>query len=1026
VAQREELRLDVKVEGEQDVKKLSSDIEDLFSKVDKLAGRPRELILTSKFGQIEGEIADLVIKLDQLDAADPEVEVTIARLNELQGDLDQVIGKIREVDGTKAVVQVTADTSQAEGSMARARGEIDKIPRSAGGANSALANMYGNVAGEAGAVFGAIGPVNVAIGQMAEYAADARFEGEKLGSALGSMAKIVGPVALLSGALALVQKYMGEAGAEAAAQEERVKAFADALEEVGASGDVATTALQNLAKAVPAESASTMEKVGEAARLLGEDLVGLLTLQEGQANFDSINEGIAAFTEMGESMVTLNPLITGSKESLDAYIASLEFLPGAEGRSAAAGALLTQLWQANADATEAAANNAEFFRREAFDINQALKEQADTLALQDQLWNAVVQDLQDGKLETDNAIDAYNQLQQMLGLTNEAMDELAAKKVTEFADSRVIKQVNQLADDLSAFPAKALPASDAVKQVGVEIATLGEKSVKAGEDTVGVVDGLVDMVKAAIDAREAVQDLSRDVDGATADMNTAASRADAFSAALERIETPSALTQGLEVAGFVDDLNALGDAVREVDFDEVNILPPGDDWQAWLNMPDEAQGVLSALSTFRDDIDSEMSQAFAAGGEPAVREWAANTRQAVVDELHAAGVESDTVVQQILHALGLLDTDVTATVNIAVDEQKLQVLQDIASGRAFASQDRKLAFDIAIANQDPATALRILNQDISEVEGKEIVFTVNADTGQLQTELSNIAPPPPVPITGDTSAIPGQVTGAIAAAGTPLVPIAVDASTVPEAVTGAVAAVGTPLVPVGTDTDTTEAANALLDETSQIRRADIVARALTSRASTELDDLADPRAATVTAVSAGVAAVETVLDNLARNRQADILPVVHPQSADNSLTLLARDRIADIFAMLHGDAWAESVLNNVARDRTADIFVTTHNTTVATPTGGGGGGGAGAGTLAAPMAAPMSLGVDEPGIEPLAAPVPLAVSSPSLVAVGAAGTTVTNNMSVTVQAAVIGNRHEVERAVAKALRGYTRLNGSRN
>jgi hypothetical protein len=52
--------------------------------------------------------------------------------------------------------------------------------------------------------------------------------------------------------------------------------------------------------------------------------------------------------------------------------------------------------------------------------------------------------------------------------------------------------------------------------------------------------------------------------------------------------------------------------------------------------------------------------------------------------------------------------------------------------------------------------------------------------------------------------------------------------------------------------------------------------------------------------------------------------------------------------------------------------------------------------------------------------------SSSLVLAAPTSPAVTNTFNVSVNAAVIGNRFEVQRAVTKALRGYARLNGSRN
>jgi hypothetical protein len=826
MAKSEELRLNVRVDGEDDVKQLSGDIEDLFSKVDKLTAHPAELLLTSKFGKVQGEIADLVLKLDDLDASDPEVEVTIARLNQLQGDLDAVVGKIKEVDSLKAEPTVTVDTSQVQSSMGRVRGEIDKIPRSAGGANSALANMYGNVAGEAGNVFGAIGPVNVAIGQMAEYAADARFEGEKLGSALGSMAKIVGPVALLSGALALVQKYMGEAGAEAAAQQERVKAFADALKEVGEDGDVAATALQSLAEAVPEETVGTWEKAGIALGNLSEDVTNLLTLREGENTFDTVNEGIANLLEMGETFRTIEPLITGSKENLDAYIESLEDLPAAEGRAAATGEFLTQLWQANADATENAGNNAEFFARSAAQINEALEGQTEQLSLQDTLWGAVIRDLQDGTIDTRSARDAYNQLQQMLHLTNEKMDELAQQKVEEFLDTRVVKE---MAEDLETVTTKALPVSDAVKQAGIEIATLGDKAGASGKETEGFTENIVGIVGAAIDAAAAVADLSDAVTRAGTVVNGTDFRAGAIGAAFDQLDELSDLDSAEQLTNIADAFAAVDQAARDYAGTIVGVDLVPDSWDDVRNMPEDLKGITDAIGTFRDAAQVQLAEAFEFGGPEGMRRAAADMRAQFEGPFKAMMARNGATIQeqndawnQFMADVGIGEREVTLAIDIAIDQQKLQVLKDIASGAGLEG-DRLLAFDIAIANQDPETALRILNEQLAGI-GKEVVITVDPDTGAVVTELHDIT----------HATYEAKVTA----------------------------------VPV--DTDKTKGA---IDTVAAPRNAPITASVEARVAQIILALLAAPRDAPVTA-EAHTSQAEQDLDYLARTRYPHIIPIV--------------------------------------------------------------------------------------------------------------------------------------------------------
>ena len=163
--------------------------------------------------------------------------------------------------------------------------------------------------------------------------------------------------------------------------------------------------------------------------------------------------------------------------------------------------------------------------------------------------------------------------------------------------------------------------------------------------------------------------------------------------------------------------------------------------------------------------------------------------------------------------------------------------------------------------------------------------------------------------------------------------------------------------------------------------------------------------------------MQTLIDHVARARTVNFIVTADNAGAvDGLLNVVARDRDSNIHVSVPNYAGVNGLLNTLARDRDSTIHVHTVHSSSGSSSGGGG-----ATTFAAPAVAPA-------GVAPLtAAPAALSVAPTAVMvspAVGAAP--VTNNLHVTVQAAVVGNRHEVERTVAKALRAHVRLNGSRN
>lgn len=213
------------------------DIDGLLAKVEKLgAGKATNLLLTNNFKEIENDIVDLTIKLNELDANDPEVDVTVAQLGQLQGDLDTVTAKIRELNSTDAVIEVTADTSRVQGALDGARGKTDDLTDSANKSRNAFANMVGNAAQDLGAFAGIAGSAGVAVGQLAEGAADARNSGEGLGSVLKGVAGSALPIAAIGIGVGLIASQMQKSKERAAQLRAEVGRFTSGLQETIGAG----------------------------------------------------------------------------------------------------------------------------------------------------------------------------------------------------------------------------------------------------------------------------------------------------------------------------------------------------------------------------------------------------------------------------------------------------------------------------------------------------------------------------------------------------------------------------------------------------------------------------------------------------------------------------------------------------------------------------------------------------------------------------------------------------------------------
>lgn len=195
------------------------------------AGKAMAAALAAAAAKAEKDLADTVEMADKLGAAlGPELS---GKMN-----LDQIAADMRAVGMTTEQVDANIDSFRASLSQmantadqAKARmGDLDNGVRRVGDSTdrsrSVMANFTGNAMQEIPGLTGAFGPLNMAIGQFAEYGAEGNIN-------LKSMAGQVGPMAGIGAAIWYATKQMERMAKTNAFHSERVKGYQEAIEESG-------------------------------------------------------------------------------------------------------------------------------------------------------------------------------------------------------------------------------------------------------------------------------------------------------------------------------------------------------------------------------------------------------------------------------------------------------------------------------------------------------------------------------------------------------------------------------------------------------------------------------------------------------------------------------------------------------------------------------------------------------------------------------------------------------------------------
>ncbi len=926
----------------------------------------------------------LSLKRAGLDAKDVEANIdgitnSMKRLGATQAEAQRVANEIKGIDDAARRAESGVDSV---GSAARRAGDgTDKLSRSANGANSALANMIGNSTQDMGEMFGVVGSLGVGIGQMGEYAADAALDAEGLGSSLLSMAKVAGPIA----ALALVTAGVGLAMKALKGDEKEVaentRELTEAIDDNIGTFDDWKSAIQD------AFGAGTAGPISQFTELVASALEKAL----GEEQFNNLRRNMS---NLGQTFSDVAGFVGDGSAAWISY---------AEGQLRAAGATeqmvahLSSMIQQGADAdailgdlNQHVANGETLFDQygNALPLDQMIA----FVENNDGMINSVV-GLQDtfGKLNIEDAARDFLQLERSITPATRAMVN-SAIAATRNADGtinyvRALQEYIRLQQRATREQQRAVTEAEAYA-AAIESGAEGRARFNEGlvdtagsfddiniamsnhgdqvQDVAAMWDTLIteladghtesdaalaswqalqqtlhlnnDEMAALVDQKvaeeleaqaAAAERLGEAIHEATANFDTAESRAAAFAETLDRINDPTALslTNTEETIGVVNDVQAAIEALGKVDLSESDLITSN--WNDLLN--EDLQGAIGAVGQLRGSLQSEMAQAFESGGPPELRAWSDSVREGIVSSLAGAGITAEEEVNEVLSALGLLPEQVETTIVISKQEQVLSALETIAGGIEGIPTNKAFDIQMAINNNDPQTALRLINEALPRDE---------------------------------------QINMTFAADGTPIITAADTAR----------ATVEEDPITLTAEADADQASDDLLDVADEPRTALIVAHARYAGAVNDLKKVADtPRTAYIEAQATGVLKADSQLDGVAKARMAPINTAVF------------------------GGISAENALNNIARDRDADIFVRVHGASQAALQVG-----AIPGVSATALGAPAAVATaGAPSAVTMVAPAPV------------------QHVNVSVNAGVIGNRWDLQRIIARAVRSGQRLNGRR-
>ena len=250
-------------------------------------------------------------------------------LDDIKMDSDQLAAGMKELDDAARM-----STGSIGDGFKKVAAETDN-------SRSVMANFAGNAAQEIPMMGAAFGPLNMAIGQFTEYAAEGNIQ-------MGNLAKLAGPMVGVAAAISYVNNQLELMKAKDAFREERVKSYREVLDQTGDSVANLAEHLREVGKIEATTWGNSANPFADATVDLTEKLIkaGLTVDQYArliEGGTPKIAEWAAAQKEAGNA-ITDADLIVQLGEDAEDY----------------------------AKALEAGATSAQFFARTQNDVNDAL------------------------------------------------------------------------------------------------------------------------------------------------------------------------------------------------------------------------------------------------------------------------------------------------------------------------------------------------------------------------------------------------------------------------------------------------------------------------------------------------------------------------------------------------------------------------------------------------------------------------------------------------------------------------------
>jgi hypothetical protein len=664
-----------------DTDEAKSKIEAIDKQLADLRGEKAELEVTAKINQALDALDEVAAEAKRAEAAAEALGVALGPELGSKADLDGIISDFNRMGLSMDEITANADklgaklrdvgTKDVGGRLTTGLGRASGEMKSAGSSASVMANALGNATQDIGAVAGLSGTAGVAIGQMGEYMSDAAFSGEGLRTVLANFGKIAGPIAVLVGALQIVNGAMAahkKAAEDSAAASEQLGDAMDSAADpaLGLANNLKPVIdrLEHFDRADPGfwtdftagvESlAGSLPGAGAALGLFGVDVDDLI---------DSVSDVMPALRKAGVDAFDLSRFIAGSGEAAATKV-SRAYQAGiinAEEYVAALKAITDE----REKAADVKASDDAFFKvslGQLRALDEAADKAADPLDFFKDQWGLLMDDLRDGSIDLESTAAAVQFLVDNLNLTPDQIRTIAL---------------------------------DEVKRKTDEVADAQEKAAKQAKDWAKA------QQDAANDAADAMGDALIAIGDMASNFSTMERNKDAIGKAFALGNAP------LEALQAVTDIN---DAIRDLGkfiSDNKGVVPNIFD-------PNDVQAgpFLAKIQSLRGPIQDAVGDAFATGGPPAAKA----TAEAYVEQI-TASMRGKLTKDEVRNLLSLGDLD--AVLKIAVDQSSLaaakQMLEILTGVQGETPWTAEIQLALAAGDITPDAARILISQRLEKL-----------------------------------------------------------------------------------------------------------------------------------------------------------------------------------------------------------------------------------------------------------------------------------------------------------------------